>query len=117
VVHGISNCDSVRNTRAWFDAQGIAYIFHDLRRQGLPPSVMADWCGQLGWQTVLNRRGTSWRALDEMTRAAVIDEASANALMQSQPTLIKRPVITWPDGKISVGVDFDDFQRRAAALI
>jgi Spx/MgsR family transcriptional regulator len=116
VLHGIPNCDSVRKARAWFDTQGIAYTFHDLRRQGVPTGALSGWCQQQGWQTLLNRKGTSWRALDEACRTGVVDEASACALMASQPALIKRPVITWPDGQVSVGLDLDNFQRRAAAL-
>ena len=66
----------------------------------------------LGWERLLNRKGTTWRGLDDAQRAAVVDAASAQALMQLQPSVIKRPVLAWPDGQISVGFDATEFGRR-----
>jgi Spx/MgsR family transcriptional regulator len=103
-VYGIVNCDTVKKARRWLDAEGIEHRFHDLRRDGLPPARLDAWIAALGWEALLNRKGTTWRALDAVQREAVNDAASARALMLGRPTLIRRPVIDWPDGT-SVGFD------------
>ena len=101
-LHGIVNCDTVKKARAWLDARGIAYEWIDFRKS--PPSSgdLARWSREVGWETLLNRRGTTWRALDEATKAAVVDERSAIALMATKPTMIKRPVLE-VDGDVVVG--------------
>ncbi len=105
VVHGIPNCDAVKRARAWLAAQGIAYRFHDFKKQGVPAERLDAWLAALGWERLVNRQGTSWRRLDQAQRAAVTDAASARALMLAQPSVIKRPVVEWPDGRISAGFD------------
>ena len=92
-LHGIVNCDTVKKARAWLDARGIAYEWVDFRKS--PPSSgdLARWSRAVGWETLLNRRGTTWRTLDDAAKAAVVDERTAVALMQAKPTLIKRPVV------------------------
>ena len=110
-LHGIVNCDTVRKARAWLDARGIAYEWVDFRKS--PPSSgdLARWSRAVGWETLLNRRGTTWRALDEATKATATDAASAIALMQARPTLIKRPVLeAGPD--VVVGFAPDDYAAR-----
>jgi len=101
-LHGIVNCDTVKKARAWLDARGITYEWIDFRRT--PPSSgdLARWCEAVGWETLLNRRGSTWRALDEATKATATDTASAIVLMQARPTLIKRPVLE-VDGDVVVG--------------
>jgi Spx/MgsR family transcriptional regulator len=105
ILYGIPNCDSVRKARAWLDARGVTYTFHDFRKAGLPPDRLDRWMAAAGWEQLLNRKGTTWRTLEERTRAAVADADSARALMRSHPTLVKRPVIEWDDGRITVGFD------------
>lgn len=112
VVHGIPNCDTVKRARAWLAARGAAVRFHDFRKDGLPEADLQRWLDAAGWQKLLNRAGTSWRRIDESRRAAVVDRDSAAALMREQPTVIKRPVVHWPDGTITVGFDADDWTRR-----
>jgi len=104
-VYGIPNCDSVKKARAWFSAQNQAHVFHDFKKQGLSAELLALWLKTLDWQTLLNRKGTMWRRLDDASRAAVVDVASASALMLNQPSIIKRPVVHWPDGTLTVGFD------------
>ncbi len=109
-IYGIKNCDSVKKARAWLDRNGIEYRFHDFRTDGLTPGMLQRWLDQLGWEALLNRRGTTWRQLPEATKATV-DAERAGALMLEQPTLIKRPVLD--DGKISqVGFKEADYQQR-----
>lgn len=105
VVHGIPNCDSVRKARAWLAARGIEHRFHDFRKDGLAPAQLDRWIAAVGWDRVLNRKGTTWRRLDDAARAAVVDAASARAAMLAQPSLVKRPVIEWDDGRLTVGLD------------
>jgi arsenate reductase len=107
-LYGIPNCDSVRKARQWLDAQGIAYVFHDFRKDGLDSKQLAVWVKQAGWETLLNRKGTTWRQLPTAQRDA-IDARLAQSLMLAQPTLIKRPVLE--TGKhLEVGFDADRYQ-------
>lgn len=108
-VYGIPNCDTVKRARAWLTEQGLAHQFHDFKKAGVPPEALAAWCEQLGWERVLNRAGTTWRKLDEATRAAVIDSASAQALLLAQPSAIKRPVLRWRDGRHTIGFSAAQF--------
>jgi len=100
-VYGISNCDTVKKSRKWLDQAGIAHEFHDFRKQGLDEQRLSQWEHAVGWETLLNRRGTSWRKLPEQTRDN-IDASSAHALMLDNPTLIKRPVVEAGD-TVTVG--------------
>lgn len=113
-LHGIPNCDTVKRARAWLGEQGVAYDFHDFKKTGVP-AALPRWMDVLGWERLLNRAGTTWRKLDEAQRAAVTDAASAVALMQAQPSVIKRPVVQWADGSLSVGFDAADWARRLTA--
>ena len=103
IVYGIPNCDSVKKARVWLTEQGLDYEFHDFKKQGVPEAPLAQWLKACGWEVVLNRKGTTWRKLDAATQAAVQDAASAKALMLAQASVIKRPVIAWPSGAITVG--------------
>lgn len=102
-VYGIPNCDSVKKARVWLDEQGLAYAFHDFKKLGVPADALQHWLEKAGWERVLNRKGTTWRKLDAATQASVIDAASAAALMQAQASVIKRPVIDWGNGCLTVG--------------
>ncbi len=102
-VYGIPNCDSVQKARNWLTDQGLAHDFHDFKKQGVPEDRLRHWLQACGWETVLNRQGTTWRKLDAATQAAVSDAASAENLMLQQASVIKRPVIEWPSGAITVG--------------
>lgn len=111
ILYGIPNCDTVKKSRAWLTEHGQAYAFHDFKKQGVPPDQLRQWVQALGWEKLLNRKGTTWRKLDAATQAAVTDAASAQALMQAQPSVIKRPVVQWPQG-ITVGFDADGWASR-----
>lgn len=112
VVHGIPNCDTVKKARAWLADRGVAAAFHDFRKDGVPGNRLDAWIAALGWQPLLNARGTTWRRLDEATRAAAGDAAGARAAMLREPSVIKRPVVDWPDGRTTVGFDADDWATR-----
>ncbi|MBU1192658.1 MAG: ArsC family reductase [Gammaproteobacteria bacterium] len=108
ILFGIPNCDTVRKARKWLDEHGKTYQFHDFRKDGLSAKQLHHWCELLGWETLLNRRGTTWRRLPEAERAA-IDARRAEALMLAQPTLIKRPVLQMGES-FEVGFDPDRYQ-------
>jgi Spx/MgsR family transcriptional regulator len=112
-LYGIPNCDTVQRARAWLALQGREVVFHDFKRQGAPAAELPQWIAALGWEPLLNRRGTTWRLLDEASRAAVTDAASARALMLAKPSVIRRPVVEWGDA-ITVGFDPSDWAARLA---
>jgi arsenate reductase len=111
-LYGIPNCDTVKHARAWLAERGASVAFHDFKKAGVPADQLDVWLQSAGWQRLLNRQGTTWRKLDAATQAAVVDEASARALMRVQASVIKRPVVRWADGHITVGFDVDEFARR-----
>ena len=102
-MYGIPNCDTVKKARLWLQDQGLAYHFHDFKKDGVPPDALARWMQAVGWEALLNRKGTTWRKLDAAVQGSVSDAASAAALMQAQSSVIKRPVVRWPEGRITVG--------------
>jgi arsenate reductase (glutaredoxin) len=112
-LYGISNCDTVKQARAWLDAEGVRYEWVDWRKT--PPSIasLERWSACVGWGTLLNRRGTTWRALDDAERTRVTDAPSALALMRARPTLIRRPVVEIDDDVV-VGFDAGEYARRFA---
>ena len=112
-VYGIPNCDTVKKARAWLDGQGVAHAFHDFKRAGVPADRLAAWVQAAGWERLVNRQGTTWRKLDPAAQATVVDAASAAALLQAQPSVIKRPVVEWPDGRITVGFDAATWAAQA----
>ncbi|EGV27737.1 ArsC family protein [Thiorhodococcus drewsii AZ1] len=91
-LYGIPNCDTVKKARAWLNARGIAYQFHDYKKQGLDESRLRAWVDELGWDALLNRRGTTWRRLPDAVREG-IDETTAIQLMLEQPSIIRRPLL------------------------
>ena len=111
-VYGIPNCDTVKKARAWLDAQGVAYRFHDFRKDGVPEPNMGRWVAELGWEKLVNRKGTTWRRLPEATQAGVVDAASAQRLMLAEPSVIKRPIVEWPSG-LTVGFDVPAWESVA----
>ena len=115
ILYGIPNCDTVKKARAWLSGHGLAHAFHDFKKQGVAPEPLALWAQALGWERLLNRKGTTWRKLDAASQAAVVDAASACALMLAQPSVIKRPVVEWNGeaGPLTVGFDPDIWARMA----
>ena len=101
-LHGIPNCDTVKKARAWLDAHGIAYAFHDYKKSGADPALLAAWSAQIGWEALLNRAGTTFRKLPEADKAN-LDEPRALALMVAQPSMIRRPVVTRDGAVLLVG--------------
>ncbi|MFT3815504.1 MAG: ArsC family reductase [Acidovorax sp.] len=113
ILYGIPNCDTVKKARAWLAGRGVDYQFHDFKKQGVPADRLPGWMAAVGWDKLVNRQGTTWRKLDAAAQAAVTDAASAAALMQTQPSVIKRPVVEWAGGAVTVGFDAERWATLA----
>ncbi|MBP6899643.1 MAG: ArsC family reductase [Burkholderiaceae bacterium] len=111
-LYGIPNCDTVKRARAWLAEHGVAVQFHDFKKSGVPAERLDAWIAAAGWQRMLNRQGTTWRKLDAAAQASAADAAGARALMLAQSSVIKRPVVEWADGAITVGFEAAEFGRH-----
>lgn len=111
-LYGIKNCDTVRKARKWLEAEDIDYMFHDFRVDGLAKKDLCIWVKSVGWETLLNTRGTTWRQLPDKKKENV-DETRAIDLMLANPTLIKRPVLVH-DKQVHVGFKPADYQKLFA---
>jgi arsenate reductase (glutaredoxin) len=112
VMYGIPNCDTVKKARAFLAERGAEVAFHDFKKSGVPAAGLQAWLHAAGWEVLLNRKGNTWRRLDESRREAVTNAQTAAALMVAEPSVIKRPVVEWPDGSISVGFDPAGWAQR-----
>jgi arsenate reductase len=101
-IYGIKNCDTMKKARAWLDSRGVEYVFHDYKTAGIDRKRLEGWGKKAGWETLLNRAGTTFRKLPEADKVG-IDAAKAIALMLDQPSMIKRPVLDLGGGKLLVG--------------
>jgi arsenate reductase len=101
-IYGIKNCDTMKKARAWLDQYGVAYEFHDYKTAGIERERLERWCKKVGWETLLNRAGTTFRKLPERDKQS-LDARKAIALMLAQPSMIKRPVLELGGGKLLVG--------------
>lgn len=109
-LYGIVNCGTVKKARSWLDAHAIAYTFHDYKKSSIDRDHLERWCRELGWQSVLNRAGTTFKKLPEGDKAG-LDAAKAISLMLAGPSMIKRPVVEHPGGLL---IGFDAVQWEAA---
>jgi Spx/MgsR family transcriptional regulator len=96
-MYGIPNCDTIKKARAWLDANAISYAFHDYKKAGVDPARLTRWIAQAGWETLLNRAGTTFRKLPDADKAD-LDAARAAAVMLAHPSTVKRPVLEYPGG-------------------
>lgn len=104
IMYGIKNCDTIKKAKKWLEANNIDYEFHDFRSDGLNPVQLRSWIAEAEWQTLLNKRSTTWRQLPDETKENM-DETLATAVMEDQPTIIKRPVLETENGLL---VGFSD---------
>ena len=112
-LYGIPNCGSVKKARDWLETQDIAYEFHDFKKLGVDKDTIAGWLKHVGWEVLVNKKGTTWRGLPEATQASVNDAASATKLMIANPSVIKRPVLC--KGKtVLVGFDAVTYEEHLA---
>lgn len=112
-LYGIPNCDTVKKARAWLAGEGVDYDFHDYKKAGVPAARLDAWMKAVGADRLLNRQGTTWRKLDPAAQAGAAGIDGAKALMLEQPSVIRRPVVEWDDGTVTVGFDAADWSLRA----
>ena len=108
-IYGIKNCDTMKKARAWLDKKGVAYEFHDYKSNGADREHLEKWAKKAGWETLLNRAGTTFKKLPDKDREGVT-EKKAIALMLAQPSMIKRPVLELPGGKLLVGFKPEQYE-------
>jgi|SRR5690606_5594753 len=110
-IYGIKNCSTVKKALNWLDEHGVSYVFHDFKKEGASADKLEAWADEVGWEALVNKRGTTWRKLDPEAQAKVSDQDAAIALMQAHTSVIKRPVIETEKG-IILGFDPDELQRK-----
>lgn len=109
-VYGIPNCDTMKKARRWLEANGVEYVFHDYKKQGVPQKELKRWIKQAGWETILNRRGTTWRKLDDRLKDN-IDNDSALTIMLENPSIIRRPVVE-SGQRLLIGYNEDEYKQH-----
>jgi arsenate reductase len=108
-LYGIKNCDTMKKARAWLDKHKVEYAFHDYKSAGIDRDRLEGWANKAGWETVLNKAGTTFRKLPDKDKDG-LTEKKAIALMLAQPSMIKRPVLELPRGKLIVGFRPDEYE-------
>jgi arsenate reductase len=108
-LYGIKNCDTMKKARTWLDDHEVQYAFHDYKAAGIDPAVLAHWCSVVGWETLLNRAGTTFRKLPEQQKQG-LNERKAISLMGTQPSMIKRPVLEYGK-RLLVGFKPGDYEK------
>ena len=112
-IYGIKNCDTMKKAFAWFDGHGVVYEFHDYKKAGVPRERLVEWCRTLGWKTLINTKGPTWRKLspDEQN---ITTQSKAVATMVEHSSVIRRPLVETPEGQLLVGFDttlYESFVR------
>lgn len=113
-IYGIKNCDTMKKARAWLEARGVAYAFHDYKTAGIDRVVLEGWAKKVGWETLLNRAGTTFKKLPEEKKTG-LDERKAIALMLAQPSMIKRPVLDLGGARLLVGFHPELYEKSDIA--
>jgi arsenate reductase len=108
-IYGIKNCDTMKKARAWLDQRGVAYAFHDYKAAGIERAKLEGWAKKVGWETLLNKAGTTFRKLPDKDKEG-LTEGKAIKLMLAQPSIIKRPVLELGGGKLLVGFKPEQYQ-------
>jgi arsenate reductase (glutaredoxin) len=112
-IYGIKNCETMKKARAWLDKRGVEYAFHDYKSAGIEREQLERWSRKVGWETLLNRAGTTFRKLSDKDKSG-LSEKKALALMLAQPSMIKRPVLDIGDGKLLVGFTPERYDEAVA---
>ncbi|ASP40443.1 ArsC family reductase [Bacterioplanes sanyensis] len=108
-LYGIKSCDTMKKARTWLEQHGVEFHFHDYKKDGLPEALADQWLQELGWETLINRRGTTWRQLPEEVRASMDNDAARSAML-ANPSIIKRPLLDTGDGKY-LGFKAEQYQQ------
>lgn len=109
-IYGIPNCNTVKKALDWLKANSIDFEFHDFKKLGINETKLQEWADQVGWEVLVNKRGTTWKKLDPLTQSKVVSARTAFAVLQENPSMIKRPVIESPAG-VLVGFDENNYRK------
>src|SRR6478609_7447885 len=112
IVYGIKNCNTVKSALEWLNKNKIEFEFHDYKKSGITEAKLAAWSKQVGWESLVNKRGTTWRQLDEAVQKKVANEKSAIALMMEKTSVIKRPLIEDGDKVLLLGFDEAEYVKK-----
>ncbi|MDG9668267.1 ArsC family reductase [Hahella sp. CR1] len=112
-VYGISNCDTVKKARKWLEANSIEYTFHDFKKSGVPQDNLEAWLNAVGVETLVNKRGTTWRKLSDSDKSDIESGAKTKELLSEHSSVIKRPVIETPSGDIITGFTPSQLEKYA----
>jgi arsenate reductase (glutaredoxin) len=112
IVYGIKNCNTVKSAIEWLNKNKVEFEFHDYKKSGITATKLNEWCKQVGWESLVNKRGTTWRQLEEADQKKVINEKSAIALMLEKTSVIKRPLIEKNGKVVLLGFDEDVYKKR-----
>jgi arsenate reductase (glutaredoxin) len=112
IVYGIKNCDTVKKALTWLKANKITFQFHDYKTEGITAAKLKAWCEQVGWESLLNKKGTTWRKLDEATQASVTNESVAIRIMMSHTSIIKRPLMEEGNKVVVLGFDEGEYKNK-----
>lgn len=110
VVYGIRNCNTVKSALQWLKDNNVDFDFHDFKSKGVDAAKLKKWSAEVGWESLVNKRGTTWRQLDAKTQAGVKNQSAAIALMQEKPSVIKRPVIESGNKIVALGFDPETYR-------
>jgi arsenate reductase len=111
-LYGIKNCNTVKAAVDWLKKNNVEFEFHDYKTKGISESKLKEWSSQIGWESLVNKRGTTWRQLDPSVQAKVTNEKAAIALMMEKTSVIKRPLIEKASKVIALGFDEADYQTK-----
>lgn len=112
ILYGIKNCNTVKSAIDWLKKNKVEFEFHDFKSKGITPEKLTSWSKQVGWETLVNKKGTTWRQLDEKLRLTITNEARAVKLMSEKTSVIKRPVVEQDDKIITVGFEEPTYSKK-----
>ncbi|WP_368884757.1 ArsC family reductase [Providencia vermicola] len=111
IMYGIKNCDTIKKARRYLEDNDISYQFHDYRVDGIDDALLSSFIAELGWEVLVNKRGTTWRKLSDEEKNAVVDAESAKQVLLAEPAMIKRPIIVSADKRYLVGFSAAEYQQ------
>lgn len=112
IMYGIKNCNTVKSAIDWLNKNNFEFEFHDYKKSGITEARLSEWCKQVGWESLVNKRGTTWRQLDEDIQKKVTDEKSAVALMMEKMSVIKRPLLEKNGKVVLLGFDEAEYKQK-----
>ena len=110
-LYGIPNCNTVKKAIDWLKKNGIAHQFYDYKKKGITETKLQEWVAQIGWERLVNKRGTTWKGLDETLQFTITDNQAAIGLMLEKTSVIKRPIIENGNKFVAVGFDTKDYEN------